>query len=199
MRLDRIAKPPVLLNLSGTATGLGVFCANFPWGRGAGGMDACVRPLDYPEWGGPHNGFSKAYRGISHYGNCLECDGGCETVFDLLQRNPLVNVFRSVCFATMRFSWRATGLAIRDLRRREDGRDGIKGASMASASSTKIQGQASQRAGGDPFMEKLLLECLSRAAAHLTSGAGQARSAISWMRHGAGAHRSSRLPATVFP
>jgi phosphoribosylformylglycinamidine synthase len=104
--------------------------------------------------------------GISHYGNCFGVPTvGGETAFeDCYAGNPLVNVF---ALGTIRldsvFKGQAEGLGNPVIYvGAKTGRDGISGASMASAEFD--EDSANKRPNvqvGDPFMEKLLLEaCL---------------------------------------
>src|SRR6202022_1333168 len=104
--------------------------------------------------------------GIAHYGNCFGVPTvGGECVFEeCYNGNPLVNVFALGIFRKDQiFFGRATGIGNPVIYvGAKTGRDGIKGASMASAEfdedskDNRPNGQV-----GDPFMEKLLLEaCL---------------------------------------
>src|SRR6201994_2918806 len=104
--------------------------------------------------------------GIAHYGNCFGVPtvGGeciCEPCYD---GNPLVNVFAlGVCKAEDIFYAKAAGIGNPVIYvGARTGRDGIHGASMASAEFTEESKQKRPNVQvGDPFMEKLLLEaCL---------------------------------------
>ncbi|HEV2444279.1 MAG TPA: phosphoribosylformylglycinamidine synthase subunit PurL, partial [Candidatus Sulfopaludibacter sp.] len=104
--------------------------------------------------------------GIAHYGNCFGVPtvGGeciCEPCYD---GNPLVNVFAlGVCKKEEVFYARAAGIGNPVIYvGARTGRDGIHGASMASAEFTEESKQKRPNVQvGDPFMEKLLLEaCL---------------------------------------
>jgi phosphoribosylformylglycinamidine (FGAM) synthase-like enzyme len=104
--------------------------------------------------------------GISHYGNCFGVPTvGGETVFEpCYNGNPLVNVFALGVFRHDEiFFGRATGIGNPVIYvGAKTGRDGIHGASMASAEFTEESKQKRPNVQvGDPFMEKLLLEaCL---------------------------------------
>jgi phosphoribosylformylglycinamidine synthase II len=104
--------------------------------------------------------------GISHYGNCFGVPTvGGECVFEeCYNGNPLVNVFALGVFRHDEiFYGRATGIGNPVIYvGAKTGRDGIHGASMASAEFTEESKQKRPNVQvGDPFMEKLLLEaCL---------------------------------------
>ncbi len=104
--------------------------------------------------------------GISHYGNCFGVPTvGGECVFEpCYNGNPLVNVFALGVFKHDEiFYGRATGVGNPVIYvGAKTGRDGIHGASMASAEFTEESKQKRPNVQvGDPFMEKLLLEaCL---------------------------------------
>jgi len=104
--------------------------------------------------------------GISHYGNCFGVPTvGGECVFESCYNgNPLVNVFALGVFRHDEiFFGRATGLGNPVIYvGAKTGRDGIHGASMASAVFTEESKEKRPNVQvGDPFMEKLLLEaCL---------------------------------------
>jgi phosphoribosylformylglycinamidine synthase len=98
--------------------------------------------------------------GIAHYGNCFGVPTvGGECVFEeSYDGNPLVNVFALGVFRHDEiFYGKASGIGNSVIYvGAKTGRDGIHGASMASAEFTEESKQV-----GDPFMEKLLLEaCL---------------------------------------
>ena len=104
--------------------------------------------------------------GIAHYGNCFGVPTvGGECVFEsCYDGNPLVNVFALGVFQHDEiFYGKATGVGNPVIYvGAKTGRDGIHGASMASAEFT---GESKQKRPnvqvGDPFLEKLLLEaCL---------------------------------------
>jgi len=104
--------------------------------------------------------------GIAHYGNCFGVPTvGGECVFEpCYDGNPLVNVFAlGVCRREDIFYARAAGVGNPVIYvGARTGRDGIHGASMASAEFTEESKQKRPNVQvGDPFMEKLLLEaCL---------------------------------------
>jgi phosphoribosylformylglycinamidine synthase len=101
--------------------------------------------------------------GISHYGNCFGVPTvGGECVFEeCYSANPLVNVFAlGVCKQDEIFFARASGVGNPVIYvGARTGRDGIHGASMASAEFTEESKQKRPNVQvGDPFLEKLLLE-----------------------------------------
>jgi len=104
--------------------------------------------------------------GIANYGNCFGVPTvGGECVFDpSYSGNPLVNVFALGVFRHDEvFFGKATGVGNPVIYvGAKTGRDGIHGASMASAEFTEEAQQKRPNVQvGDPFMEKLLLEaCL---------------------------------------
>ena len=104
--------------------------------------------------------------GIAHYGNCFGVPTvGGECIFEpCYDGNPLVNVFAlGVCRKEDIFYAKAAGVGNPVIYvGARTGRDGIHGASMASAEFTEESKQKRPNVQvGDPFMEKLLLEaCL---------------------------------------
>ncbi len=104
--------------------------------------------------------------GIAHYGNCFGVPTvGGECVFEeSYDGNPLVNVFALGVFRHDEiFYGKASGIGNPVIYvGAKTGRDGIHGASMASAEFTEQSKQKRPNVQvGDPFMEKLLLEaCL---------------------------------------
>lgn len=101
--------------------------------------------------------------GISHYGNCFGVPTlGGECVFEeCYSANPLVNVFAlGVCREDEVFYAKASGIGNPVIYvGAKTGRDGIHGASMASAEFTEESKQKRPNVQvGDPFLEKLLLE-----------------------------------------
>src|ERR1700761_8522497 len=104
--------------------------------------------------------------GIAHYGNCFGVPTvGGECVFEeCYSANPLVNVFAlGVCRENEIFYARASGIGNPVIYvGAKTGRDGIHGASMASAEFKEESKQKRPNVQvGDPFLEKLLLEaCL---------------------------------------
>jgi phosphoribosylformylglycinamidine synthase subunit PurL len=104
--------------------------------------------------------------GIAHYGNCFGVPTvGGECIFEsCYDGNPLVNAFAlGVCRKEDVFYAKAAGVGNPVIYvGARTGRDGIHGASMASAEFTEESKQKRPNVQvGDPFMEKLLLEaCL---------------------------------------
>ncbi|HXS98865.1 MAG TPA: phosphoribosylformylglycinamidine synthase subunit PurL [Candidatus Limnocylindrales bacterium] len=101
--------------------------------------------------------------GIAHYGNCFGVPTvGGETIFEpCYDGNPLVNVFAlGICKKEDVFYAKAAGVGNPVIYvGARTGRDGIHGASMASAEFTEESKQKRPNVQvGDPFMEKLLLE-----------------------------------------
>ncbi len=116
--------------------------------------------------------------GISFYGNCLGLPNiGGELAFDPCYRgNPLVN---ALCVGVMRHqdlklaAARGTGNKV-ILFGSRTGPDGIGGASVLASATFGGPGESAKRPSvqvGDPFMEKLLIECcLELYAADLVTG-----------------------------
>ncbi len=101
--------------------------------------------------------------GIAHYGNCFGVPTvGGECIFEeCYSANPLVNVFAlGVCKENEIFYAKASGIGNPVIYvGAKTGRDGIHGASMASAEFTEESKQKRPNVQvGDPFLEKLLLE-----------------------------------------
>jgi phosphoribosylformylglycinamidine synthase len=117
---------------------------------------------------GPRNRriLSGVVAGIAHYGNCFGVPTvGGECIFEpCYDGNPLVNVFAlGVCRKEDVFYAKAAGAGNPVIYvGARTGRDGIHGASMASAEFTEESKQKRPNVQvGDPFMEKLLMEaCL---------------------------------------
>jgi len=108
--------------------------------------------------------------GIAHYGNCFGVPTiGGECLFEpCYDGNPLVNVFAlGVCKKEDVFYAKAAGVGNPVIYvGARTGRDGIHGASMASAEFTEESKQKRPNVQvGDPFMEKLLLEACLEAMA----------------------------------
>ncbi|HNB71429.1 MAG TPA: phosphoribosylformylglycinamidine synthase subunit PurL [Acidobacteriota bacterium] len=123
--------------------------------------------LDDPQYG-PRNRaiFNGVVRGIGHYGNAFGCPtiGGEVYFADCYSPNPLVNAFAlGLVREDQIFFGRAKGISNSVLYvGAKTGRDGIHGATMASA---EFDDEALSKRPtvqvGDPFCEKLLLEaCL---------------------------------------
>jgi phosphoribosylformylglycinamidine synthase len=124
-------------------------------------------PLDDPQ-AGPRNRriLQGVVAGIAHYGNCFGVPTvGGECTFEACYNgNPLVNVFAlGVAKKEDIFYASAAGVGNPVIYvGAKTGRDGIHGASMASAEFTEESKQKRPNVQvGDPFLEKLLLEaCL---------------------------------------
>ncbi|HJT88689.1 MAG TPA: phosphoribosylformylglycinamidine synthase subunit PurL [Bryobacteraceae bacterium] len=123
--------------------------------------------LDDPQTGARNRRIlSGVVSGIAHYGNCFGVPTvGGECLFEsCYDGNPLVNVFAlGVCRKEDVFYAKAAGVGNPVIYvGARTGRDGIHGASMASAEFTEESKQKRPNVQvGDPFMEKLLLEaCL---------------------------------------
>ena len=124
-------------------------------------------PLDAPDVGA-RNGriLEGVVAGIAHYGNCFGVPTvGGECIFESSYNgNPLVNVFALGIFKKDEiFYAKASGVGNPVIYvGAKTGKDGIHGASMASAEFTEESKQKRPTVQvGDPFMEKLLLEaCL---------------------------------------
>jgi phosphoribosylformylglycinamidine synthase len=124
-------------------------------------------PGDDPQWGARNRRILEGVvSGISHYGNCFGVPTvGGETLFEpCYNGNPLVNVFALGVFRKDEiFYAKASGVGNPVIYvGAKTGRDGIHGASMASAEFTEESKQKRPNVQmGDPFLEKLLLEaCL---------------------------------------
>ncbi|HVO98058.1 MAG TPA: phosphoribosylformylglycinamidine synthase subunit PurL [Bryobacteraceae bacterium] len=158
--------PSFIEPFQGAATGVGGILRDiFTMGaRPVAVMDALrFGPLDVPR---NKRILEGVVSGISHYGNCFGVPTvGGETVFEpCYNGNPLVNVFALGTFRHDEiFFGRATGVGNPVIYvGAKTGRDGIHGASMASAEfDEESAGKRPNVQVGDPFMEKLLLEaCL---------------------------------------
>jgi phosphoribosylformylglycinamidine synthase subunit PurL len=162
--------PSFIEPFQGAATGVGGILRDiFTMGaRPIAVMDALrFGPLDDPENGARNRRIVEGVvGGISHYGNCFGVPTvGGETIFEACYNgNPLVNVFALGVFRHDEiFFCKATGVGNPVIYvGAKTGRDGIHGASMASAEFTEESKQKRPNVQvGDPFMEKLLLEaCL---------------------------------------
>jgi len=162
--------PSFIEPFQGAATGVGGILRDiFTMGaRPIAVMDALrFGPLDDPENGDRNRRIVEGVvGGIAHYGNCFGVPTvGGETVFETcFNGNPLVNVFALGVFRHDEiFFGRASGIGNPVIYvGAKTGRDGIHGASMASAEFTEESKQKRPNVQvGDPFMEKLLLEaCL---------------------------------------
>ena len=162
--------PSFIEPFQGAATGVGGILRDiFTMGaRPIAVMDALrFGPLDDPQ-NGPRNRriLSGVVAGIAHYGNCFGVPTvGGETMFEASYNgNPLINVFALGVFKRDEiFYAKASGVGNPVIYvGAKTGRDGIHGASMASAEFTEESKQKRPNVQvGDPFLEKLLLEaCL---------------------------------------
>jgi len=162
--------PSFIEPFQGAATGVGGILRDiFTMGaRPIAVMDSIrFGPLDDPRTGDRNRHILEGVvSGIAHYGNCFGVPTvGGECVFDKsYDGNPLVNVFALGVFRHDEiFYGKATGVGNPVIYvGAKTGRDGIHGASMASAEFTEESKQKRPNVQvGDPFMEKLLLEaCL---------------------------------------
>ena len=162
--------PSFIEPFQGAATGVGGILRDiFTMGaRPIAVMDALrFGPLDDPVSGDRNRRIlGGVVGGISHYGNCFGVPTvGGECVFESCYNgNPLVNVFALGVFRKDEiFYGKATGVGNPVIYvGAKTGRDGIHGASMASAEFTEESKQKRPNVQvGDPFLEKLLLEaCL---------------------------------------
>src|ERR1700722_9693855 len=155
--------PSFIEPFQGAATGVGGILRDiFTMGaRPIAVLDALrFGPLDVPR---NRRILEGVIAGIAHYGNCFGVPTvGGETVFESCYNgNPLVNVFAlGVCRKDEIFYARASGIGNPVIYvGAKTGRDGIHGASMASAEFTEESKQKRPNVQvGDPFLEKLLLE-----------------------------------------
>src|SRR5271163_4326725 len=155
--------PSFIEPFQGAATGVGGILRDiFTMGaRPIAVLDAIrFGPLDVPR---NRRILEGVVSGIAHYGNCFGVPTiGGETVFEeCYNGNPLVNVFALGIFKTDEvFYGKAKGLGNPVIYvGAKTGRDGIHGASMASAEFTEESKQKRPNVQvGDPFLEKLLLE-----------------------------------------
>src|SRR5437773_1649744 len=162
--------PSFIEPFQGAATGVGGILRDiFTMGaRPIAVMDAIrFGPLDDPVNGARNRRILEGVvSGIAHYGNCFGVPTvGGECVFEACYNgNPLVNVFAlGVAKKDEIFYAKAAGVGNPVIYvGAKTGRDGIHGASMASAEFTEESKQKRPNVQvGDPFMEKLLLEaCL---------------------------------------
>src|SRR5690242_8731965 len=162
--------PSFIEPFQGAATGVGGILRDiFTMGaRPIAVMDALrFGPLDDPVNGARNRRIVEGVvSGIAHYGNCFGVPTvGGECVFEACYNgNPLINVFAlGVAKRDEIFYAKAAGIGNPVIYvGAKTGRDGIHGASMASAEFTEESKQKRPNVQvGDPFMEKLLLEaCL---------------------------------------
>ncbi len=158
--------PSFIEPFQGAATGVGGILRDiFTMGaRPIAVMDAIrFGPLDIPR---NRRILEGVVAGIAHYGNCFGVPTvGGECVFEeCYNGNPLVNAFALGVFRKDEvFYGKAKGVGNPVIYvGAKTGRDGIHGASMASAEFTEESKQKRPNVQvGDPFLEKLLLEaCL---------------------------------------
>ncbi len=158
--------PSAIEPYQGAATGVGGILRDV-FTMGARPI-AVLNSLRFGELDGPGSDrvkylFAGVVRGIGDYGNCVGIPTvGGEVAFDAAyEGNPLVNV---MCIGVMKADELITGIAegpgnpLMTVGART-GRDGIHGATFASAELTEeSEAQRPQVQVGDPFTEKLLLE-----------------------------------------
>ncbi|HUR99534.1 MAG TPA: phosphoribosylformylglycinamidine synthase subunit PurL [Pyrinomonadaceae bacterium] len=162
--------PSFIEPFQGAATGVGGILRDvFTMGaRPIAAMNSLrFGPLDDPKHGNRNKAILKGcVQGIGHYGNCFGVPTvGGEVVFDeAYNLNPLVNAFAlGIVRKDQIFFGKAEGIGNPVLYAgAKTGRDGIHGATMASA---EFDDEALEKRPtvqvGDPFLEKLLLEaCL---------------------------------------
>ncbi len=162
--------PSFIEPFQGAATGVGGILRDvFTMGaRPIAAMNSLrFGPLDHPKHGNRNRSILKGcVEGIGHYGNCFGVPTvGGEVVFDeSYSFNPLVNAFAlGIVRKDQIFFGKASGIGNPVLYAgAKTGRDGIHGATMASA---EFDDEALEKRPtvqvGDPFLEKLLLEaCL---------------------------------------
>ena len=162
--------PSFIEPFQGAATGVGGILRDvFTMGaRPVAAMNSLrFGPLDDPKNGNRNKSILKGVvAGIGHYGNCFGVPTvGGEVVFDeSYNLNPLVNAFAlGIVRKDQIFFGKAEGIGNPVLYvGAKTGRDGIHGATMASA---EFDDEALEKRPtvqvGDPFLEKLLLEaCL---------------------------------------
>jgi phosphoribosylformylglycinamidine synthase len=162
--------PSFIEPFQGAATGVGGILRDiFTMGaRPVAVLDALrFGPLDDHENGARNRRILEGVvSGIAHYGNCFGVPTvGGECVFEpSYNGNPLVNVFALGIFRHDEVLFgRATGVGNPVIYvGAKTGRDGVHGATMASAEFSEESKQKRPTVQvGDPFMEKLLLEaCL---------------------------------------
>lgn len=162
--------PSFIEPFQGAATGVGGILRDvFTMGaRPVAAMNSLrFGPLDDPKHGKRNRAILKGcVEGIGHYGNCFGVPTiGGEVVFDeSYSLNPLVNAFAlGIVRKDQIFFGKAEGIGNPVLYvGAKTGRDGIHGATMASAEfdDAALEKRPTVQVG-DPFLEKLLLEaCL---------------------------------------
>ncbi len=162
--------PSFIEPFQGAATGVGGILRDvFTMGaRPIAAMNSLrFGPLDDPKYSNRNRSILKGcVEGIGHYGNCFGVPTvGGEVVFDdSYSLNPLVNAFAlGIVRKDQIFFGKASGIGNPVLYAgAKTGRDGIHGATMASAEfdEAALEKRPTVQVG-DPFLEKLLLEaCL---------------------------------------
>src|SRR5215218_7487581 len=172
--------PSFIEPFQGAATGVGGILRDvFTMGaRPIAAMNSLrFGPLDDPKHGKRNRAILKGcVEGIGHYGNCFGVPTvGGEVIFDeAYSLNPLVNAFAlGIVRHDQIFFGKAEGIGNPVLYAgAKTGRDGIHGATMASA---EFDDEALEKRPtvqvGDPFLEKLLLEaCLEAMRAGAVAG-----------------------------
>ena len=170
LKVESHNHPSFIEPFQGAATGVGGILRDvFTMGaRPVAAMNSLrFGPLDDPKHGNRNRSILKGcVAGIGHYGNCFGVPTiGGEVMFDeSYSLNPLVNAFAlGLVRQDQIFFGKATGVGNPVLYAgAKTGRDGIHGATMASA---EFDDEALEKRPtvqvGDPFLEKLLLEaCL---------------------------------------
>ncbi len=162
--------PSFIEPFQGAATGVGGILRDiFTMGaRPVAVLDALrFGPLDDPDSGAANRRIMRGVvEGIAHYGNCIGVPtvGGECAFAPCFSANPLVNVFALGVFRhDSIFLGAAKGVGNPVIYvGAKTGRDGIQGASMASAEFDEdSEAKRPNVQVGDPFLEKLLLEaCL---------------------------------------
>ncbi|MBI4852354.1 MAG: phosphoribosylformylglycinamidine synthase subunit PurL [Acidobacteria bacterium] len=158
--------PSFIEPFQGAATGVGGILRDI-FTMGARPL-AILNSLRFGSLETSHNRYlmNKVVAGIANYGNSFGCPTlGGEIYFDnCYSKNPLVNVFAlGVMKRDQIFLGKATGIGNSVIYvGAKTGRDGIHGATMASAEFDETtQEKRPTVQVGDPFLEKLLLEaCL---------------------------------------
>ncbi len=172
--------PSFIEPFQGAATGVGGILRDvFTMGARPVALMNSLRfgPLDDKKHGNRNKSILKGcVDGIAHYGNCFgTATVGGEVVFDeAYNLNPLVNAFAlGIVRKDQIFFGKASGVGNPVLYvGAKTGRDGIHGATMASA---EFDDEALEKRPtvqvGDPFLEKLLLEaCLEAMRSGAISG-----------------------------
>lgn len=158
--------PSFIEPFQGAATGVGGILRDI-FTMGARPL-AILNSLRFGPLSEPHNPYlmNRIVAGIANYGNSFGCPTiGGEIYFDnCYSKNPLVNAFAlGVMKRDQIFLGKATGVGNSVVYvGAKTGRDGIHGATMASAEFDETTEQKRPTVQvGDPFLEKLLLEaCL---------------------------------------